>query len=547
MTVPTTQVFAAGKSTTNLPTETRWSGAQNPPYIQGWSSIGQYVIFCVQTLAGSNRFSFRYSAANGPAVRRCEIDGLATFPKQSFPATADWNTWSTISFSLSLTAGWHTVQLSFDSNSSQFMNLDNLTVANQVIVPPPPPTRGITITTSATNPGRVDLKEIGFAASDRRRDGGTPNAGDQGWSGPIVGGSAPGRDLTNLQRSVPTVYVVGMKDSVKLDWVGKSITIPASSSPPPPPPPPPGGGIAIVRARLGQQVQKRAWLDGQTNRWKSLTGGWSPVWATNTQVETDLFNAVNEFSDPGAPRTVFRISGTNDSFNNGSRDGDLDMYGRQLQQVTQGQGKPQIIRPDYEWDGGWMNWKGEGQIPAFTSAIKRIYSRIKANCPTIELDLCCSMGYGDGTVGVFQHRHDLWDAAFAILGGSYKGGIVKYFDTDAYSNGPPGGTWLRDEQALLLERALAWGAEIAHGEWGIGDSALSQSPHNFTPEQWVNAWIDWWVTLPAKGPGALGHIEIFDLNGWPGPRDFPDGRTFSFAPTNNEGPRAVQAMHARLG
>lgn len=422
----------------------------------------------------------------------------------------------------------------------------SVTIPAAVVTPPPPPlNRSVTATINTAIPGRVDLQEVNFTASDRRRDGGTPNAGDQGWSGSIVEGDAPGRDLTSLQAG--TTYVVGMKDTAKGDWVSASVKMPGAVVTPPPPPPPTGaGGLAAVRARLGQQTQHRAWVDGQTARWKQLSGGWAPVWYTNTQVETDLATAVAEFSDPAAPRTVFRISGTNDSFNNGSRDGDLDNYGRQLQQLTQAQGKPQMIRPDYEWDGNWMQWRGEGQVPQFTAAIERIYNRVKANCPTIELDLCCSLGWGGGDQGINSHRHDLWDAVMAVLGGTYKGGIVKYFDTDAYSNGPPGGTWLKDEQALLLDRALTWGTELAHGEWGIGDSQLSQAPHNWTVEQWVNAWIDWWITLPAKGAGALGHVDIFDLGPWPGPNDFPDGRTFSFAPSNNEGQRAVQAMKARL-
>lgn len=547
MTIPASQTFAAGDSTTNVPTESVWPGAQNAPYLCDWNKVGQYAVFCVKTNAGVYKLGLRYSAGVGAAVRRIEIDGVGTYPKQIFPATGNWSTWSTVTSTLMLKAGWHTVQVSFDAVSSQYINLDNLTVVAQVTPPPPPPTRTLKATVSATVPGRVDLQEAGFVASDRRRDGGTPNAGDAGWSGAIVGGDAPGRMLTGLQRAVATTYTVGMKDSVKADWVSTSVKVPASSTPPPPPPPPgtAGGKTAVLNA-LGQQTQHRAWVDGQTARWKNLSGGWSPTWKFNTQVETDLGTAVAEFSDSAAPTTVYRISGSNDSFNGGSRDGDLDSYGRQLQQITQAQGRPQIIRPDYEWDGDWMQWRGEGQVPAFTSAISRIYNRVKANCPTVQLDLCCSLGWGGGTAGINSHRHDLWDAVMNVLGGTFKGGIVTDFDTDAYSNGPPAGTWLRDEQALLLDRAKTWGTRISHGEWGIGDSGLSQAPHNWSVEDWINAWIDWWESLPATGPGSLHHIEIFDLGPWPGPNDFPDGRTFSFAPTNNEGQRAVQAMHARL-
>src|ERR1019366_5549475 len=63
------QVIAAGSSSTNLPTESVWPGAQNPPYVCCWGSNGQFVTFSFTVAAGSTSLAFRYAAGNGAAPR----------------------------------------------------------------------------------------------------------------------------------------------------------------------------------------------------------------------------------------------------------------------------------------------------------------------------------------------------------------------------------------------------------------------------------------------------------------------------------------------
>ena len=81
-----TQVIAAGTSATNLPTETVWPGAQNPPYICCWGTQGQFVTFSFSVAGGSTTLALRYSAGNGIAHRKIELDGSVLVANQAFAA-----------------------------------------------------------------------------------------------------------------------------------------------------------------------------------------------------------------------------------------------------------------------------------------------------------------------------------------------------------------------------------------------------------------------------------------------------------------------------
>ena len=105
MALGSTQTLAAGQAQTNLKTESTWPGAQDPPYICCWDQQGQYVTFSFTVAAGSTSFALRYSAGNGPITRKIEIDGVTWVANQTFPGTANWSTWSTLTLTDSLTAG----------------------------------------------------------------------------------------------------------------------------------------------------------------------------------------------------------------------------------------------------------------------------------------------------------------------------------------------------------------------------------------------------------------------------------------------------------
>ena len=74
--------------------------------------------------------------------RKIEFDGTVIAANQTFPATANWSTWSTVGLTQSLTSGNHTLKVWFDSaaGSHQYINLDNLT-----ITPFGPPPNGVVL------------------------------------------------------------------------------------------------------------------------------------------------------------------------------------------------------------------------------------------------------------------------------------------------------------------------------------------------------------------------------------------------------------------
>src|SRR5437588_293231 len=81
------QTIAAGASQTNLPTETVWPGAQDPPYICCWSKDGQFVTFSFNVPAGPASLSLRYSAGNSNSTRTLELDGAVLVANETFPRT----------------------------------------------------------------------------------------------------------------------------------------------------------------------------------------------------------------------------------------------------------------------------------------------------------------------------------------------------------------------------------------------------------------------------------------------------------------------------
>ncbi|MGI8416590.1 MAG: carbohydrate-binding protein, partial [Nakamurella sp.] len=79
--------------------------------------------------AGSHQLVFRYAnATGGTATRTVYVDG-SSVGTLSLPSLANWDTWGTATLTATLTAGRHSVKISFDSGNTAAINLDNLTVA----------------------------------------------------------------------------------------------------------------------------------------------------------------------------------------------------------------------------------------------------------------------------------------------------------------------------------------------------------------------------------------------------------------------------------
>lgn len=133
--------YEAENATTNLPTptDTVWPGYSGASYLCCWGSAdGQFVTFNVNApTAGSYTLAFRYSAGNAVASRRLTINGTVVTANKSFPATANWSTWATLTLTANLVAGNNTVELDFDtaSGSNQYINIDYLNVTSAAIKP----------------------------------------------------------------------------------------------------------------------------------------------------------------------------------------------------------------------------------------------------------------------------------------------------------------------------------------------------------------------------------------------------------------------------
>ncbi|WIA96983.1 CBM35 domain-containing protein [Curtobacterium sp. MCBA15_004] len=76
--------------------------------------------------AGSETFAIRYANGNGSAkTLSFRIDSGAV-QQVSLPATANWNTWAAATLTSTLTAGTHTITVSFGSGDTGNVNLDAL-------------------------------------------------------------------------------------------------------------------------------------------------------------------------------------------------------------------------------------------------------------------------------------------------------------------------------------------------------------------------------------------------------------------------------------
>ena len=236
----TSQVIAAGTSATNLPTETTWPGAQNPPYICCWNQQGQYVTFSFTLAnAGSTSLALRYSAGNGAAYRKLELDGSVLVAKQPFATTTNWSTWTTVTLTQTLTAGSHTLKVWFDSTagSANWLNLDNLTVSQGGPPPPPPPPASVSVAVgyadSATGlspwSGSANTFFIGEGPQCCATHG--PNNGSPGYDSGAI-------EVTNTSSATVTVNAVRVDfgggstpSSFNLWGGGTSTTLPQSLAP----------------------------------------------------------------------------------------------------------------------------------------------------------------------------------------------------------------------------------------------------------------------------------------------------------------------------
>ncbi|WP_370148928.1 CBM35 domain-containing protein [Streptacidiphilus sp. EB129] len=85
---------------------------------------------------GAYTSSLRYSNGTGSTMTLSLYVNGGKLRQIQLPVTADWNTWTTETESITLNSGTNTIAYKFDSTDSGNVNLDNTTLAP---VPPPPP------------------------------------------------------------------------------------------------------------------------------------------------------------------------------------------------------------------------------------------------------------------------------------------------------------------------------------------------------------------------------------------------------------------------
>lgn len=86
------------------------------------------------TIGQEGSYTLDFIQANGSAERLAEIlvDGVSVVPSLALPSTSDWTTWSTVSTSVDLTAGEHSIVLAAISTDG-LANIDSLTVSGAAV------------------------------------------------------------------------------------------------------------------------------------------------------------------------------------------------------------------------------------------------------------------------------------------------------------------------------------------------------------------------------------------------------------------------------
>ncbi|KQR95804.1 MAG: carbohydrate-binding protein [Microbacterium ginsengisoli] len=112
---------------TNVGTNTDHAGYTGTGFVDNFYQAGSGVSFTINAAtAGNYHLTLRYGNGGSTATRVVAVDGqqVAT---PTFPAQGTWDSWTTLSVPVTLTAGLHTVVV-WCTGSVGAINLDNLTV-----------------------------------------------------------------------------------------------------------------------------------------------------------------------------------------------------------------------------------------------------------------------------------------------------------------------------------------------------------------------------------------------------------------------------------
>ena len=109
--------------------------ASSGGYDVGWTGVGEWLGYTVNVAsAGTYTVQFRVAAAGDGGTFHLEVGGQNVTGSLKIPNTGGWQSWTTVSATVALSAGTQFARLVFDSISAVIGNVDSMTFAaeNQV-------------------------------------------------------------------------------------------------------------------------------------------------------------------------------------------------------------------------------------------------------------------------------------------------------------------------------------------------------------------------------------------------------------------------------
>jgi dextranase len=105
------------------------AGYTGTGFVDNFATTNSGVSFTVNaTTGGSHNLVLRYGNGGSAATRIVAVDGVQV-ATPTFPAQGTWDSWTTLSVPVNLTAGLHTVVVWRGSSQAGAINVDNLTVS----------------------------------------------------------------------------------------------------------------------------------------------------------------------------------------------------------------------------------------------------------------------------------------------------------------------------------------------------------------------------------------------------------------------------------
>ncbi|TMR93975.1 glycoside hydrolase family 76 protein [Nonomuraea basaltis] len=133
---PENGLYQAENAVAGFGAESIHSGFTGRGYLAGWSAQGQAVTFHVNVpSAGAHKLQLRYAGAAGDAGRKIVVNGNVIAANRTFPGTASWATWSTVTLNaVALNQGYNTIRIELDqaAGNGNYLNLDSLQVFAQL-------------------------------------------------------------------------------------------------------------------------------------------------------------------------------------------------------------------------------------------------------------------------------------------------------------------------------------------------------------------------------------------------------------------------------